>query len=467
MTCSVVNDECREAMRQMDSDSVDAVVTDPPYAISFMGSGWDSFGKPTGKESTDERKAKSMDYAEENKGAPRYGNSHGHAPDRNENVAFQEAMTPVFEEALRVAKPGAYLLAFGSPRTFHRLACAIEDAGWEIRDCIMWVYGSGYPKGMNVSKAIDKTGGVDPEKSARALKAARERAGMSREDLASAIGCKECSVSDWEDGRSRKSGLPREYITPSKKYRDKLIDILGFTDDERVVIGATTDRRGDGTVYGIGHSGNVYGGPVSEFAKKWDGWNTALKPAWEPIIVARKPLDGTVAHNVSEWGVGAMNIDGCRVGTETMVNRPAGNKAGGNSLNMSKYGMPQDAEPITATGRFPANLVHDGSQEVLGLFPNESGRFFYCAKASKKDRGEGNDHPTVKPNALMRWLVRLVCPQGGMVLDPFMGSGSTGVACMQEGMSFVGVEMNPHYCDIAKARIDAAFWEQRQMELPL
>ena len=192
--------------------------------------------------------------------------------------------------------------------------------------------------------------------------------------------------------------------------------------------------------------------PATDQARQWDGWGTCLKPAWEPIIVARKPLDGTVAHNVMTYGTGAINIDGCRVGTDVMINQPAGNKAGGNSLNMSKYGMPQDAKPTTSIGRFPANLVHDGSQEVLELI-GDAQRFFYCAKASKRDRGEGNDHPTVKPNALMRWLVRLVCPQGGTVLDPFMGSGSTGVAYIQEGIRFVGIDMDEHYCQIAEKRI--------------
>ena len=328
----IINADCLRAMQEMSDGCVDAIVTDPPYGLAFMGANWDH-----------------------------------NVP----SVAY-------WSECLRVAKPGAHLLCFGGTRTFHRMACAIEDAGWEIRDTIMWVYGSGFPKSMDVGK--------------------------------------------------------------------KLPD--------------------------------------------WQGWGTCLKPAWEPIIVARTPLYGTVAHNVMTYGTGAINIDGCRVGTETMVNRPAGNKAGGNSLNMSKYGMPQDAEPTTAIGRFPANLVHDGSQDVLELFPDKSGRnsdspqshrdgpkncygdygdvrpairqydhqgnaarFFYCAKASKRDRGEGNDHPTVKPNALMRWLVRLVCPQGGTVLDPFMGSGSTGVACIQEGMRFVGIDMDEHYCEIANTRI--------------
>lgn len=385
MSYEIINSDCLKAMQKMPDGSIDAIVTDPPYGLAFMGVAWDTFN--------DGRKGGSRTNATFDQVG---GNHHPTcAADqartrKSENKKFQERMTPIFAEALRVAKPGAHLLCFGGTRTFHRMACAIEDAGWEIRDTIMWVTGQGFPKSMDVSKAIEKKHGADA-------------------------------------------------------------------------------------------------------AAQWDGWGTCLKPAWEPIIVARKPLDGTVAHNVMEYGTGAINIDGCRVGTETMVNRPAGNKAGGNSLNMSKYGMPQDAEPTTATGRFPANLVHDGSQEVLELFPDSKGqqgkvagnepsrtgdngiyvhygqrnefvprgdsgsaaRFFYCAKASKKDRGEGNDHPTVKPNALMRWLVRLVCPQGGTVLDPFMGSGSTGVACIQEGMRFVGIDMDEHYCEIAEKRIGA------------
>lgn len=212
------------------------------------------------------------------------------------------------------------------------------------------------------------------------------------------------------------------------------------------------------------HNDNLIRAPHSNAAKQWDGWGTCLKPAWEPIIVARKPLDGTVAHNVMTYGTGALNIDGCRVPTSDKLG--GGMRAGGADGVWDRPFMHDEkaqAEFVErkkanvakseSLGRFPANLVHDGSQEVLELFPNDSGRFFYCAKASKHDRGEGNDHPTVKPNALMRWLVRLVCPQGGTVLDPFMGSGSTGVACIQEGMRFVGIDMDEHYCEIANARI--------------
>lgn len=400
----IVNADCLKSMQEMPDGCIDAIVTDPPYGLAFMGAKWDSFNGSSGRQTTKERQDEGRRYAAENKGAPRYGNSHGKKVTRDEMVAFQGAMTPIFEEALRVAKPGSHILCFGGTRTFHRLACSLEDAGWEIRDTIMWVTGQGFPKSMDVSKAIEKKHGADA-------------------------------------------------------------------------------------------------------AAQWDGWGTCLKPAWEPIIVARKPLDGTVAHNVMTHGTGAINIDGCRVPTSDKLG--GGMRAGGADGVWDRPFMHDEKAQADfverkkanvakseSLGRFPANLVHDGSQEVLELFPDtnpsrkgrprsgrsgtgwgmthtgseyddagSAARFFYCAKASKRDRGEGNDHPTVKPNALMRWLVRLVCPQGGTVLDPFMGSGSTGVACVQEGMRFVGVDMDEHYCEIANARIskeaDAVFCENQ------
>lgn len=353
----IINADCLMAMQEMPDGCVDAIVTDPPYGLGFTGVAWDTYKTEDGKRKGGSRTSATFDQVG--------GNHHPTcAADqartrKSENEKFQAYMNPIFAEALRVAKPGAHLLCFGGTRTFHRMACSLEDAGWEIRDCIMWVTGQGFPKSMDVSKAIEKKHGADA-------------------------------------------------------------------------------------------------------AAQWDGWGTCLKPAWEPIIVARKPLDGTVAHNVMTHGTGAINIDGCRVPTNDRIS----GGAYGAGLAFDRPWMHDEkaqAEFIErkmanyrkseTMGRFPSNLVHDGSQEVLELFPNDSGRFFYCAKASKRDRGEGNDHPTVKPNALMRWLVRLVCPQGGTVLDPFMGSGSTGVACVQEGMRFVGVDMDEHYCEIANARI--------------
>lgn len=361
--------DCLDILPTIEANSIDSIVTDPPYGLSFMGKDWD-YGVP--------------------------------------GVHF-------WVEALRVAKPGAFLLAFGGTRTFHRLTVAIEDAGWEIRDCIGWLYGSGFPKSLNVG----------------------------------------------------------------------------------------------------------------------NGFGTALKPAWEPIIVARKPIIGTVANNILKYGTGAMNIDGCRVNVDLENEPNSGDsyylKRGKEYPNQGKssskiMGTKTERVGITiARGRFPANLIHDGSEEVLAVFPvtgvsaggraghtgayqggfkqdhygdihpgfGDSGsaaRFFYCAKASKQDRDEGcgelplsdcgmmeddnypiktgsgnlwetkrhNNHPTVKPTALMRYLCKLVTPPGGTILDPFMGSGSTGKAAALEGFRFIGIELEKDYTEIAGKRIMSA-----------
>jgi site-specific DNA-methyltransferase (adenine-specific) len=359
----ILTGDCVEQMKSLPDNSVDSVVTDPPYGLGFMGKEWD-IGVPA---------------------------------------------VDVFQECIRVLKPGGHLLAFGGTRTYHRLAVAVEDAGFEIRDMIAWVYGSGFPKSHNL--------------------------------------------------------------------------------------------KGE-----------------------WEGWGTALKPAHEPIVVARKPFKGTVANNVLEYGTGAINVDGCRVGTngDTTNERSC--------TRIMGVGVPQSANNIQhgfkhhSQGRWPANLIHDGSDEVTALFPQtgaskaaprggtnpnpmdwgnsrkdgnitkghddnggSAARFFYVAKASKRDRDEGcegieerlamrygekaqgplpqqtpskpvpqrNHHPTVKPTDLMRYLVRLVTPPKGTVLDPFMGSGSTGKACAYEGFDFIGIEKEPEYVEIARARIEA------------
>lgn len=320
--------DCRDVLRDYPADHFDSIVSDPPYGLSFMGKGWDR-GVP-GEE--------------------------------------------FWREALRVAKPGAHLLAFGGSRTFHRLTVAIEDAGWEIRDVVCWLYGQGFPKSLNV------------------------------------------------------------------------------------------------------------GG----------GWGTALKPAWEPVIVARKPLDGTVAANVTRYGTGALNIDGCRIGSEMMPRT----KSDG-TIKSANVAM---AAPNTGRirlddvqGRWPANVMHDGSDEVVAGFPADEGRYFYCSKASRTDREEGCDHlpartgaeavdrdddtaglqspragagrtadtvrnfhPTVKPTDLMRYLCRLVTPPDGLVLDPFCGSGSTGKGALLEGFRFVGIDLDPAHVAIAEARCQFA-----------
>jgi DNA modification methylase len=403
----VFNDDCLNVLREMPDNSVDSIVTDPPYGISFMAKKWD----------------------------------------------YDVPSVKVWKEAMRVLKPGGHALIACGTRTQHRMVCNIEDAGFEIRDVVSWIYGSGFPKSLNVSKQIDKAAGAEREVGKLKFKGGNQL-GVINDD-------------GWK---------------PRDVYEDS---------------------------------------PATEAAKQWDGWGTALKPACEFFTLCRKPLsEKTVAANVLKWGTGGINIDGCRVGTNGETPKGSGNpcknaeksaiqpgRSGGNGGNETP---PQ--------GRFPANLIHDGSQEVLDLFPetkpSKSGgktsrtgngakygmgtadrtghddqgsaaRFFYCPKASKKDRNEGceeleekesktlneyknpsegrtasksgspkkNNHPTVKPTALMAYLCRLITPTGGVVLDPYMGSGSTGKAAVREGFSFVGIELDPDYYEICKARI--------------
>jgi DNA modification methylase/transcriptional regulator with XRE-family HTH domain len=415
--------DCLAVMREMPDVSVDAVVTDPPYGLAFMGKRWD----------------------------------------------YDVPSEDVWHECLRVLKPGGHLLAFAGTRTQHRMAVRIEDAGFEIRDMIAWVYGSGFPKSLDVSKAIDKAGGASPREQSEILRAKREAAGLSREKVAASVGCTPSSVRDWEEGRARATGAAVEFIVPSEEYRAKLADLLGYSSDERRLIGAAVDRRGDGTVYAVGHSGGLRSGGNTEAARQWQGWGTALKPALEPITVARKPLIGTVAENVLAHGTGALNVDGCRVATDDVLPKMSGKailcgssdgwnrpwKNDPNGLVRRQAAADAAIEKANTLGRWPANLIHDGSEEVVGLL-NDAARFFYCAKASKADRGDDNNHPTVKPTDLMRYLCRLVTPPGGIVLDPFAGSGSTGKAAALEGFRFIGIEREAEYVEIARARIAAA-----------
>lgn len=334
----LIQGDCLKVLGELPENSIDSIVTDPPYGLAFMGQRWD----------------------------------------------YSVPSAEVWRECLRVLKPGGHILAFAGTRTQHRMAVNIEDAGFEIRDMVAWVYGQGFPKSLNL------------------------------------------------DG-------------------------------------------------------------------EWQGWGTALKPALEPVTVARKPLTGTVAENAQKWGTGALNIDGCRVGDSIEY------ASGGFPERRNRPPRDSRREPIgtvfarsgktlemkSVSGRWPANLIHDGSDEVMELFPvttsgggdkhgrksstfcasnnwqafkgtsnggdtGSAARFFYCAKASKGERGEGNNHPTVKPVALMRYLCRLVTPPGGTVLDPFMGSGTTGIAAKAEGFSFVGIERESAYFEIAKARIEGS-----------
>ena len=434
--------DCRDSMRAMDAESIDAIVSDPPYGLSFMGKGWD----------------------------------HG--------VPGQD----FWIEALRVAKPGAHLLAFGGTRTFHRLVVAIEDAGWEIRDCLMWVFGSGFPKSLDVSKAIDKIDRIGPmEARARTFTAWMRSTGITARQIDDATG----------------SFMGSHYLTDKQQPAVATADLFDLlrpllppvpTEIEELVRSRTVEsenmkRRAVVSVHvstspGCNMRTGMLGGEkddvgtvtaaYTDAAKAWQGWGTALKPAYEPIIMARKPLTSTVAANVLKHGTGAINVDGCRVGHRE--EKPLMRKAGMGYHGSDAQGMVTDGE----MGRWPANVLHDGSDEVTGLM-GDAARFFYCAKASKADRDEGcdglnvkkrtdgresehhtghlrttersNHHPTVKPTDLMRYLCRLVTPPGGTVLDPFMGSGSTGKAATLEGFSFVGCELQPEYMAIAEARI--------------
>lgn len=383
--------DLRDVLKPWPNGLFDAAVTDPPYHLTNKSGG------PHGK-------GADTPYSRSGAGATSTGFM-GKKWDGG-NVAFDPA---TWVEVLRVLKPGAHLLAFGGSRTYHRLACAIEDAGFEIRDQIMWIYGSGFPKSKNLN--------------------------------------------------------------------------------------------GD-----------------------WEGWGTALKPAHEPIVVARKPLVGTVAANVLAFGTGAINIDGCRVphaSAGDLEESLAKNPGRTDTVSSSVYGADRPQQSVNLNGRWPANVIHDGSDEVIALFPDSDGaggsvpnvritgygdgigtgkseyfggprapfesgsgsaaRFFYCPKASRADRNQGldgrdapavasgatmrdcenadwkarndNHHPTVKPTDLIRYLLRLVTPTGGLSLDPFMGSGTTGVAAILEGFDFVGIETEREYFEIAQRRI--------------
>lgn len=345
---------------------------------------------------------------------------------------------------------------------------------------------SGFPKSHDVSKGIDKAGGVCPKYQSELLRESREAAGLSRAEVAAAVGCTEASVRDWEEGRSRTKGGPVEWITASEDYRAKLADLLEYTADQRELVGLAIDRRGDATVIGLGHSGERRRGGVSALAAQWSGWGTALKPACEPWVLARKPLSGTVAGNVLAHGTGALNIDACRIGWPDGVAPEIGTPGWGGPAKKLTAVPGQNAETVERTppnksGRWPANVIHDGSAEVVAAFPDSAGqqgdvrgtepskptngiygdfagrpaqakrgdegsaaRFFYSAKADADDR-MGSKHPTVKPIDLMRYLVRLITPPGGVVLDPFAGSGSTGVAAMLEGFESILIEREAEY----------------------
>jgi site-specific DNA-methyltransferase (adenine-specific) len=378
-----------EVMKNFPDNSIDSIVTDPPYGINFMNKKWD----------------------------------------------YDVPSVELWKEVLRVLKPGGHALVACGTRTQHRMAVNLEDAGFEIRDIVAWVYGNGFPKSLDISKSIDKMMGA-----------------------------------------------------------------------EREVVEQTRIKKDDGTIYALRHNGNLTSNtPLTDEAKQWQGWGTTLKPAMELWTLCRKPIQGTVANNVLKYGVGGLNIDGCRVGLSSDDDTKrvsSGHKTSyiGGSLEKNYDIENQSNRDL---GRFPANFIHDGSDEVLELFPNideeSPARFFYTAKASQSERnfglggfenvetgilqggrkegsagsimkdekgerlnpyaGDGavkkNIHPTVKPIDLMRYLVRMITPKGGVCLDPFLGSGTTAVACKAEKFNYIGIELDPEYVKIAEARISA------------
>lgn len=441
----------------VEENSIDSIVTDPPYELNFMNKGWDNAG-----------------------------------------VSFKKE---TWEKCYKALKPGGHLLAFGGTRTYHRIACAIEDAGFEIRDCIMWIYGSGFPKSMNIGLSIDKKNGVESPV-----------VGQNQDILKK-------QAKDLREGHRT------------------IVDSLDS--------GAPERNNGFKTV----------SADIKQAQNEWDGWGTQLKPSYEPIIIARKPVEGSITENVIKWRVGGYNIDECRVPLEDgyefkTTNRKS--RADDNVFDNSNCGFDSENNTNASAspkGRFPANtiLTYDETDfdEVCSNFPNSKGassqnnysnghiyrgqslnesqtslngfrewyndsgsasRYFYCAKASKKDRdagleemdavaghGKGNGldrvcefcgvsqltpelchcetkswvakpkknfHPTVKPTELMQYLVKLVTPRNGIVLDPFNGSGSTGKAVLYENKerdvnySYIGIELTPEYLPISKARLD-------------
>ena len=444
--------DCLEVMRGFAESSVDAIVTDPPYELGFMGKQWDASG-----------------------------------------IAYR---VELWEAALRVLKPGGHLLAFGGTRTYHRMACAIEDAGFEIRDSLHWLYGSGFPKSLDVSKAIDKARDdrADVLRVTAFLAAARDAAGKTNAEMDAEV---------WRlNGRK---GTPGEAWQAAEVVGERTTGI--GTGRGPTALMRDGDRR--------------LRAPNSDDAERWKGWGTALKPAHEPIVLARKPLIGTVARNVLEHGTGALNIDACRIGTETLAATTRG---------VSRIGTFEDADGNVTperVGRWPANVLLDeaaareldaqsgesrsaggsgpasknwrgdgrtvgaGLSGATGGFGDFGGasRFFYVAKPSRAERDIGcedlthevvneatppgsaganspragagrlgavrNHHPTVKPVELMRHLVRLVTPPGGVVLDPFMGSGTTAFAAWLEFRNFVGIERDEKYIAIAQRRAKA------------
>ena len=435
--------DCRDIIATLDDNSIDAIVTDPPYELGFMGKKWDNTG-----------------------------------------IAYD---VQLWTQCLRVLKPGGHLLAFGGTRTYHRMACAIEDAGFEIRDSIHWLYGSGFPKSHDVSKGIDKTNGETDR--LHKFTAWMRTTGLTARQIDNIT---ESNMGGHYLTAKSQPAIPtaalwaviRPHCGNVPEWVDELVERIAA---ERQVVGTATSTTLE-VAPGEGRERQQVvleiTAPATDAAREWQGWGTALKPAHEPIVMARKPLIGTVAANVLQHRTGALNIDSARVGT-TVETWPASRAYSrhdtGNVVKVSA--QPTGDAPA---GRWPANVILDGSIDTEWV------RYFYCAKPSRAERNAGldalpklqgggmigtadkslktgtgnerdgrqqNHHPTVKPIALMRYLVRLVTPPGGTVLEPFAGSGTTLAAAIIEGFNAIGCELTADYLPIIEGRIA---WAQQQ-----
>ena len=386
--------DCIEEMQKLIDDGVqaDSVVTDPPYHLQSIV---DRFGKASVDDDnyTSEKVRNGVDSYSRLIRTGFMGKEWDGG-----DIAFRKE---TWELALKLLKPGGHLLAFSASRNYHRMAVAIEDAGFDIRDQIMWIYGSGFPKSLNIGKGVDK-----------------------------------------------KQGNDREVVGTIMRgnVEDAIAKGVGYTADPA--------NKNNKSVFGYGIE------TVTKGNSEYEGWGTALKPAHEPIVMARKPLsEKSIVDNVLKWGTGGINIDGCRIeGDDTGSERKITNRKSRNENGVwtdENSGMKADGAKFADAdpkGRYPANVMHDGLQK-------EWARYFYCPKVSKSERNNStikNTHPTVKPIKLMRYLCRLVTPKGGVVLDPFMGSGSTGIATKQENFQFIGIEKEKEYYDIACKRIEVA-----------
>ena len=486
--------DCFDVLDTLPENSIDAVCTDPPYHLTSIVA---RFGETTREDETTSERARagSDGYARLSRGFM------GKEWDGGD-IAFNPEL---WSKVYRVLKPGGHMVAFGGTRTYHRMAVAIEDAGFEIRDMLSWIYGSGFPKSHDISKAIDKSyGNFDFEKQktnlAIHIRECRESAKVTRSELASWFPEYSTVTQNWERNDAGKR-------TPSITDYEILIERIKCSSNFRHLVRVEAKRQiigksSNGLAQNWSNEGDAgfkkkydLTAPTTDEAKTWQGWGTALKPAQEPICLARKPLsEPTIAANVLKWGTGALNIDGCRIGDREFTVTISTGEIVSQNVAMSGPNYGRIKSDCVKTGRWPANIATDGSDEVLELFPDSKGwsgqnhnnfnpyggnalnksattregyhegfgdegsaaRFFYTAKASELDR-IGSKHPTVKPVSLMRWLVRLVTPPNGTVLDMFAGTGTTGQAAMLEGFKSVLIEREVEYVEDIERRMKLVF----------